>query len=166
MGLYGNIAGGFGMPKMIEITDDNGNTLIGTVTDSEVVFDATRDDVKIGKIFASADGVQEGIDTRTYRTTHAWSLVLPGEDFSILLEEYDEYDYTKFQAMIAEFNTTSLDSTSVSKISINDSVYNVNSTTKLSDVTKNTSSKSIDLNITNNTNNTYIIHYSTYKKEE
>ena len=60
MGLYGHVAGGFGMPKMIEITDDNGNTLIGTVTDSEVVFDATRDDVKIGKIFASADGVQEG----------------------------------------------------------------------------------------------------------
>ena len=83
MGLYGNVAGGFGMPKMIEITDDNGNTLIGTVTDSEVVFDATRDDVKIGKIFASADGVQEGIDTRTYRTTHAWSLVLPGEEIVV-----------------------------------------------------------------------------------
>lgn len=163
--IYGNATGGFGMPKMIEIVDDNGNTLVGAVTDSEVVFDATRDDVKAGKTFASADGVQEGIDTRTYRTTHATQLVLPGEDFSIPLEDNEKYNYTKFQAMIAEFNTTISDSISVEKVSLNDSVYNVNSTTKLSDITKNATSKSIDLNITNNTDNTYIVHYNTYKEE-
>ena len=164
-GLYGNPCGGFGMPKMLEIVDDNGNTIIGTVTDSEVIFDATRDDVKVGKIFASADGVQEGIDTRTYRTTHASKTILPGEQFSIPLEDYEKYNYTKFQAMIAEFNTTQYDSVSVVKISLNDAVYDVNSTIKISDVTKNSSTKSIDLNITNNTNNTYVIHYSTYKEE-
>lgn len=164
-GLYGNPCGGFGMPKMLEIVDDNGNTIIGTVTDSEVIFDATRDDVKVGKIFASADGVQEGIDTRTYRTTHAVQLILPGCSFSIPLSEYDKYDYTKFQAMIAEYNTSKLNSVSINKISLNDAVYNVNSNTKLSDVTKNASSKSIDLNITNDTDNTYIIHYNTYKEE-
>ncbi len=164
-GLYGNPCGGFGMPKMLEIVDDNGNTIIGTVTDSEVIFDATRDDVKVGKIFASADGVQEGIDTRTYRTTHAVQLILPGCSFSIPLGEYDKYDYTKFQAMIAEYNTSKLDSVSINKISLNDAVYNVNSNTKLSDVTKNASSKSIDLNITNDTDNAYIIHYNTYKEE-
>lgn len=164
-GLYGNACGGFGMPKMLEIVDDNGNTIIGTVTDSEVIFDATRDDVKVGKIFASADGVQEGIDTRTYRTTHASKTILPGEQFSIPLDDYEKYNYTKFQAMIAEFNTTQYDSVSVVKISLNDAVYDVNSTIKISDVTKNSSTKSIDLNITNNTNNTYVIHYSTYKEE-
>ncbi len=164
-GLYGNPCGGFGMPKMLEIVDDNGNTIIGTVTDSEVIFDATRDDVKVGKIFASADGVQEGIDTRTYRTTHASKTILPGEQFSIPLDDYEKYNYTKFQAMIAEFNTTQYDSVSVVKISLNDAVYDVNSTIKISDVTKNSSTKSIDLNITNNTNNTYVIHYSTYKEE-
>lgn len=164
-GLYGNPCGGFGMPKMLEIVDDNGNTIIGTVTDSEVIFDATRDDVKVGKIFASADGVQEGIDTRTYRATHASKTILPGEQFSIPLEDYEKYNYTKFQAMIAEFDTTQYDSVSVVKISLNDAVYDVNSTIKISDVTKNSSTKSIDLNITNNTNNTYVIHYSTYKEE-
>lgn len=164
-GLYGNATGGFGMPKMIEIVDGNGSTIIGTVTDSAVTFDATRDDVKVGKVFASNDGVQEGTDTKTYRTTQGCCAILPGKSFSIPLESYDKYDYTKFQGMIAKFNTTMSDSVSVSKIVFENSVYDVNSTTKLSNVTKNTSTKSIDLNITNSTNDTYVVHYSTYKEE-
>lgn len=164
-GLYGNVTGGFGMPKMVEVVDGNGNTLIGTVTDSAVVFDATREDVKVGKIFASNDGVQEGIDTKTYRTTQASRAILPGESFSIPLVSNDRYNYTKFQAMIAKFNITIDDSVSVNKIVFNDAVYDVNSTAKLSNVAKNTLTKSIDLNITNSTSDTYVIHYSTYKEE-
>lgn len=165
-GLYGNVAGGFGYPKTFVLTDSDGNDIAtGVVVGEETVFDATRDDVKAGKIFASNDGIQEGIDTRTYRTTHAAWFVLPGEQFSIPLEDYEKYNYTKFQAMIAELNTTQLDSTSVVKISLNDAVYDVNSTTKISDVTKNSSTKSVDLNITNDTNNIYVIHYNTYKEE-
>lgn len=164
-GLYGNATGGFGIPKMVEIVDGNGNTLVGTVTDSAVVFDATREDVKVGKMFASNDGVQEGIDTKTYRTTQASRAILPGESFSIPLEDNDMYNYTKFQAMIANFNITIDDSVSVNKIVFNDAVYDVNSTAKLSNVAKNTLTKSIDLNITNSTSDTYVIHYSTYKEE-
>ena len=67
--------------------------------------------------------------------------------------------------MIAEFNLTNSDSTSVNKIVFNDAVYNVNSTTKISDVTKNFSTKSIDLNISNSTDKTYVVHYSTFKEE-
>lgn len=164
-GLYGNATGGFGIPKMVEIVDGNGNTLVGTVTDSAVVFDATREDVKVGKMFASNDGVQEGIDTKTYRTTQASRAILPGESFSIPLVSNDRYNYTKFQAMIAKFNITIDDSVSVNKIVFNDVVYDVNSTAKLSNVAKNTLTKSIDLNITNSTSDTYVIHYSTYKEE-
>lgn len=166
MGFYGNATGGFGMPKILEIVDDNGNTIIGTVTDSEVIFDATRDDVKVGKIFASADGVQEGIDTRTYRTIHGTQIVPAGGNFSIKLSDYELYNYTKFQAMIATFNTTQLNSTSVMKVSLNDAVYDVNSNVKISDVTKNSSTKSIDLNIVNNSGNSCVIHYAVYKEEE
>lgn len=164
-GLYGNATGGFGIPKMVEIVDGNGNTLVGTVTDSAMVFDATREDVKIGKMFASNDGVQEGIDTKIYRTTQASRAILPGESFSIPLVSNDRYNYTKFQAMIAKFNITIDDSVSVNKIVFNDAVYDVNSTAKLSNVAKNTLTKSIDLNITNSTSDTYVIHYITYKGE-
>lgn len=163
--IYGNATGGFGMPKMIEITDENGNTVIGAVTDSAINLDATRNDVKIGKKFASNDGISEGTDTKTYRTTYGVKGILPGESFTILLDKYDSYDYTRFQAVIAEFNTTLSDSTSVVQTALNDVVYNVNSATKVSDVSKNLLTKSIDLNITNNTDNTYVIHYMTYREE-
>jgi hypothetical protein len=163
--IYGNATGGFGMPKLIELTDENGNTVIGTVTDSEVALDATRNDVKIGKKFASNDGIGEGVDTKTYRTTHGIKGILPGTTFTIPLDDYDQYDYTKFQAIITEFDTTLFDSTSAVKISLNDSVYNVNSSVKISDVSKNSLTKSIDLNITNDTDNVYVIHYNTYKEE-
>ena len=165
MGLYGNPSGGFGMPKMIEIVDGAGNTLIGTVTDSEVNLDATREDVKIGKTFAANDGIQEGTDTRTYRTTQSSRLILPGSDFSIPLSEYDKYNYTKFQCIIAKFNTSSIDSVETNRIAINDNVYMVNSVDAISQVTKNIDTKSVDLNITNNTDDIYMVHYSTYKEE-
>ena len=163
--IYGNAAGGFGMPKLIEITDIDGNVFVGAVTDSEVNLDATRNDVKIGKKFASNDGISEGIDTRTYRTTQASRLILPGDNFSIPLDKYDIYNYTKFQAVIAEFNTTFADSVKVNRIALNDAVYHVNSSTKISDITKNTLTKSIDFNIVNDTENSYVIHYMTCKEE-
>lgn len=163
--IYGNATGGFGMPKMIELTDDNGNTLLGTVTNSEIALDATRADVKVGKMFASNDGIEEGIDTKTYRTTHASRLIMPGTEFSIPLSECDAYNYTKFQAMISKFNTSFEDSVETVKISINGNVYQTNSLTAVSQVTKNIDTKSIDLNITNNTDDIYVIHYNTYKEE-
>ena len=163
--IYGNVSGGFGMPKTIELTDENGYTVVGAVTGSKVVLTAKPSDVKVGKIAATDEGITEGTDTKTYRTTHGTKGILPGESFTILLDEYDGYDYTKFQAMIAEFNTTLSDSTSIVKTSLNDAVYNVNSAAKVSDVTKNSSTKSIDLNITNNTDNIYVIHYNTYREE-
>lgn len=163
--IYGSATGGFGMPKTLVLTDSNGNEFTGVVTGQKTVFTATKDDVKTGKIFASDEGIQTGEDTRTYRTTHATHLVLPNQDFSIPLAQYDKYDYTKFQAVISEFNTTEFDSLSVEKFVLYDSVYNVNSDDKVSDVTKNEDTKSVDLNITNNTDNTFIVHYNTYKEE-
>lgn len=163
--IYGNVTGGFGVPKLIEITDIDGNVFIGAVTDSKVNLDATRDDVKIGKKFASNDGISEGTDTKAYRTTQASRLILPGDNFSIPLDKYDIYNYTKFQAVIAEFNTTFADSVKVNRIALNDAVYHVNSSTKISDITKNTLTKSVDFNIVNDTENSYVIHYMIYKEE-
>ena len=164
--ISGNMVGSYSqIGKTFILVDEDGMELTGVITENVHVFDATPADVKIGKTFVSDDGVLEGIDTRTYHTTHAVCLILPGENFSIPLEKDNKYDYTKFQAMIAKFNTTEFDSVAVDKVSINDVVYDANSTVKLSDVTKNSLSQSIDLNIANNTDNFYIVHYNTYKEE-
>lgn len=167
MSIYGNMVGGVGsgIGKTLIFEDEAGNQFTGVITENVQVFDATPADVKIGKKFVSDEGVKVGIDTKTYRTDHASYLILPGESFSIPLEKYSQYDYTKFQAMIAVFNTNQLDSVSVNKIVLNDAIFNVESTEKVSDVSKNADTKSIDLNITNDTETTYVIHYNTYREE-
>ena len=165
MAFYGNPVGGFCYPKTFVLTDPNGTEVTGVVVDNLTVFDATPADVRVDKVFASDEGVQTGTDTKTYRTNIGSVYILNGESFSIPLTQNNAYDYTKFTAMIASFNTTYSDSTSVNKVSINNAVYAVNSTVKLSNVTKNSSTKSIDLNIVNNTGSTCVVHFSTYKEE-
>lgn len=166
MNIMGNMVGCGSAPlKSLVIQDVDGTELFGVVTGDEIVFTATKDDVKVGKTFISSEGIQAGEDTRTYRSLHATCCILPNEKFSIPLEKYNQYDYTEFQAMISKFNTTKFDSVSVDKVSLYGEMYDVGSDTKLSDVTKNPTSKSIDLNIINNTNYTYIIHFNTYKEE-
>lgn len=166
MAFYGNPVGGFCYPKTYILTDENGNEMAtGVVVGEKTVFDATPADVRVDKVFASDEGVQVGTDTKTYRTIIGTACILNGENFSIPLDKYEGYDYTKFTAMIAPFNTTELDSVAINKVSVNNAVYTVGSTTKLSDVTKNTLTKSIDLNIVNNTGSTCVIHYSTYREE-
>ena len=165
-GLYGNPIMTSSALNTVLLEDENGNEIAtGVVVGEKTVFTATQNDVKVGKIFASDEGVQEGTDTKTYRTEIGSRTILPNESFSIPFEQYDQYNYTKFSAMISSFNTAISDSTSVNKIVINDAVYAVNSTTKLADVTKNASTKSIDLNIVNDTGATCVIHFSTYKEE-
>lgn len=175
-GLYGNPIMASSALNTVLLEDENGNEIAtGVVVGEKTIFTATQSDVKVGKIFASDEGVQEGTDTKIYRTEIGSCAILPNESFSIPFKlhqtiasnqtQYDQYNYTKFSAMISGFNTTVSDSTSVVKVVINDAVYAVNSTVKLADVTKNTLTKSIDLNIINDTNSTYVIHYSTYKEE-
>ena len=164
--ISGNMVGMYStIGKTLIIVDEEGNELTGVITDNVHVFDATPDDVKVGKKFASSDGVLEGVDTKTYRVTFATYLIFPNENFSIPLQQYDAYDYTQFQAIISTFNTGVTDSTAATKISAYDGVYDVGSNIKISNVTKNSETKSVDLNIVNSTNDIYIIHYNTYKEE-
>lgn len=166
MSISGNLVGSYSqIGKTFILVDSDNNQFTGVVTDNMQVFDATPSDVKIGKTFVSDKGVEKGTDTKTYRTEHSSYLIFPGENFSILLEEYNQYDYTKFQAIIAKFNTSFEDSVNTDKISINDNIYAVNSTDILSNITKNSVTKSVDFNIVNNTDNIYVVHFNTYREE-
>lgn len=166
MNIVGNMVGCYSpMGKTFIIADENGNEITGVCVDEEVVFTATADDIKIGKIAATDEGIVEGTDTKTYRTTQASCLILPGMDFSIPLDKYNIYDYTKFQCIIAKFNTSAVDSIETNRIAINNKVYPVNSVNEISQITKNENTKSVDLNIINNTDEFYMIHYMVYKEE-
>ena len=166
--ISGNMVGSYSqMGKTLVLVDEGGNEFTGVIVDQETIFTAGDNDVREGMVYASDSGVSTGTkDIPAYRTSAGIEIIPPSCAFSILLPRYNQYDYTVFQCMISLANMDNLDaSVETSMISINDAVYEVNSTTKLADVSKNITGQSIDLNINNSSENYYIIHYFTYRQE-
>ena len=58
--ICGNIIGGFAPLKTIVLVDENNNELIGTVVENVTMFDATADDIKLGKVAATDSGIVTG----------------------------------------------------------------------------------------------------------
>ena len=167
MAIYGNPVGGALNAKTFMLEVNGGETEIAaTVVGEETVFDATPNDVRTGKKFATSSGVEVGTkDIPAYRTAQGAVIIKPNENFSIVLEGYSQYDYTKLQCLISKFNTSVDDSVAVDKVVIGDNVYAVNSTIPLASVTKDAATKSIKLNIKNESSVDYVLRYFTYREE-
>lgn len=168
MSISGNLVGSYSqIGKTFVLVDDAGNEFTGVVTDNMQVFDATDNDVRTGKTYVSDIGPSTGTkDIPAYETTKASYIIFAGEDFEIPLVKKNKYDYTQFQCIISKFNTTLNNSVETDRIGLNNCVYLVNSTNALSNITKDHDSKSIRLNIINNSEHDYVVHYFTYKKED
>ena len=167
--IVGNFVGSYSqIGKTFIISDENGVEIAGVVTDKEVIFTANPErDIREGTVAATDDGIVTGSKRiPSYETKRSSRLIRPGMSFSIPLSDGDEYNYTQFQCVIAKRNTSTTDSVEVDKVGIYDVVYPTNSTVALSNITKNDNDKSIDLNIINDTENMYYIHYFTFKEEE
>ena len=167
MAIYGNPVGGALNAKTFMLEVNGGKTEIAaTVVGEQTVFDATPNDVRTGKKFATSSGVEVGTkDIPAYRTAQGAVIIKPNENFSIVLEGYSQYDYTKLQCLISKFNTSVDDSVAVDKVVIGDNVYAVNSTVPLAAVTKDAATKSIKLNIKNESSVDYVLRYFTYREE-
>lgn len=167
--INGNAVGGIvGYGKTFVLTDESGNELTGVVVDEEVIFTADPiTDIREGKVAATDAGVVTGAkDIPAYRTEQGAYMIFDGDEFMLDdMQEYNQYDYTQLQCIIAPFNTTPEDSVASDKIVLNNNVYLTNSATPFASVTKDLENKLIKLNITNNSGNDYIIHYFTYREE-
>ena len=149
------------------LVDDNGNEAVGVVVDNEVVFDATANDIRQGKVAATSEGVTVGSKViPSYHTTEGSRVIPVGSQLDITfgLDELDLYDYTKLQVIICPFRTSLAKSVGAEKVVINDNVYEVGNTISLSVVTKDISSKHINLGISNEGTVPYILRYFTYKE--
>ena len=169
MSIIGNMAGCYSpMGKTFVIIDENGNEITGVVTEQEQIFTATDNDVREGMVYAGDSGVSTGTkNIPAYHTTEGIKIITSGETFSITLNDVsnlNRYDYTKLQAIICPYNTSLSTSVSAEQVVIEDKVYTVQTTVAIADITKNESSKSIELGITNNSSKKYIIRYFTYKE--
>lgn len=164
-GFYGTPVIAPAAINTIQIENSDGSTILGVVTGEETILTATDEDIKIGKIAATDGGIVEGTNTITYETTTSYRLILPGEEFSIPLSNHNIYDYTKFQCIIVAFSSDYSTSVESLAVTVNDSVFSVATSEKISYITKNHNKKSIDLNFTNDTNKIYCIRYFTYHDE-
>ena len=155
------------MPTTVPITTLNGtySTYAIPASVNVAALDATANDIRTGKAAITNSGYQLGEkDIPSFETTEGKKVVLPNQSFSILLSEKDAYNYTGLQIIICLLNTTVDDSVAAEKVVIDNAVYAVNSIIKLSDVVKDVDNKTINLSITNDTENTYVMHYFTNKE--
>lgn len=165
--IVGNSVGGTSPLKTLILQDPSGIEITGVVTESEQVLTAKPSDVRTGCVCVTGDGITTGTkDIPAYRTQRGYTIIKNGNNFTINLPKYDAYDYTQLQCMIAPFNTTVENSVLVDKIVLNNNLFTIGSTKVVSNIIKNTETKSIDFGITNNSGKLYIIFFFTYKEEQ
>lgn len=154
------------IPKSYIFVDENGNEIAGSLVSQETVFDAEENDVREGKVFASELGVKTGTKViPSYNTSEGYSIITPNSEFTIKsLTELDRHNYTKLQAIICPYAGSIADSVAAEKVVIDDGVYVVNSTDALATVIKDDINKHINLGITNESANLYVLRYFTYKE--
>lgn len=163
--IVGNMVGGMPLVKSFILETEDGKEIPAVLTSQEVVFDATKNDIRIGKTAATGDGVTVGEKViPSYHTNEGYKVIRPGSKFTIPLRSMKLYEYTKLQAIICPYNQSLSESVSAEKVAINDNVYEVNSDVSISVIYTDDSNQSIDLGITNNTDKPYILRFFTYKE--
>ena len=165
--IYGNPVGGALNAKTYQLECNGGTAeIMAVVVDEETIFDADVSDVRAGKVFATNNGVKVGTkNIPAYNTCAGYRIIAPNEEFKIVLSASDLYDYTNLQCIICPFNTSISDSVAADRVVIDGNLYEVNSSTVLSEVTKDATEKAIKLGITNDSSSSYIIRLFTYKEE-
>lgn len=151
--------------QMYVLVTEDGKEIPAVLVDELTTFDATANDIRIGKTAATDSGITVGEKVIPgYLAHEGVKLIRPNSSFEIKFTKYDQYDYTLLECMICDFNTDLIDSVSTNKVVIGDNVYDVKSTVVISTVAKNHSEQSIDLGIINDTSEMKILRYFTYKE--
>ena len=147
------------------LVDSDGNEVVATLVDEATVFNATANDIRLGKVAATESGVTTGTkDIPAYHTTEGVEKIPEGSALTIPMFS-DKCQYTKLQALICTFNTLVSDSVATEKVSIDGKVYNVGSTIVLSEVSVDSVNQSINLSLINDSDHPVVIRYFTYKEE-
>lgn len=148
------------------LVDENGTEAYATVVENKVVFDATANDIRLGKTAATGDGVTVGTkEIPPYRAEEGHMTIEPGGALEIPMFS-DMCHYTTLQIIVCAYNTFIDDSVSSEKVAIDNNVYAVGSTTVLSKVTVDSSSQTIKLGLTNDRNYSLVVRFMVIKEDE
>ena len=150
---------------MYLLVDDEGNEIPAVFVENETMFTAEANDIRLGKVAASQNGVVEGTkDIPAYYAEQGLVTVKAGKPIDIPLFS-DMCHYTKLQVIVCAYNTTTKDSVAAEKVVIEDKVYNTGSVTVLSSVTVDSNAQTIKLGLTNDSDNALVVRYMNIKEE-
>lgn len=141
------------------LVDENGNEIPAVLTEEEVDLTATANDIRLGSIAVTDDGVIEGTkEIPPYITTEGMVFVTAGKKFEIKTLG-DNTIFTKLQALFCKSSVIT------DKVCINSKVYPTGSKEVLSTVSVDTDNRIVNFGITNDTTVPYMIRYFTYREE-
>ena len=127
-----------------------------------ITLTATENDIRLGSTAITNEGFVEGTkDIPSYISTTGKKIIQAGSEITIYLPNL--YDYSGLQATISKYNNSISDSVEVVASTIEDSVYEAKSTTKLADISIDTDGTSILLNVTADVKS--VLRYFTMKEE-
>lgn len=148
------------------LVDESGNEIPAVLVDEEVELTATPNDIRMGSVAVTDDGVVTGTkEIPSYHVTEGAVLIPAGSNYSFRIPKKNRYDYTKLQAIICVFNNTISDSVNSEKVCINNKIYPVGSDVEISTITLNHDEQQILLGIVNDEDTPRVLRYFTYKEE-
>lgn len=146
------------------LVDQYGKEYPAVYVDSKTVFDATPNDIRVGTTAATDKGVTVGEkEIPAYHTYQGYRIIMPG---ALVKHTSEDHEYTKLQALLCTYNTNIANSTYTNNVAIDNSVYPVQSTEAVADVTVNYIDGAIEFGIINETTKPQILRYFYYKEEE
>ena len=153
--IIGNMVGGTSKITVVQMEFEDGTVLEGVVADDRPVVDATAQDIRYGKTAITEYGVTEG-EYKAQRAISSFISINSGDACVIPFDD-DTYDYDAFQCVITASGV-------IKYASINNKIISVNGT-EISTITKDVNEQSINLNFTNDSEDTYEILYTTYRDD-
>lgn len=126
-----------------------------------ITLTATENDIRQNTSAITNVGYTEGTkDIPAYHSRTGQKIIQAGQEVAVSIPKHN---YSELQATLSNFNTSINDSVEVVATSIEDSVYEAKSTTKLADITLDDTTETINFGITADVKS--VLRYFTMKEE-
>lgn len=130
------------------LTNANGTKKVFAQLSSKdpITLTATENDIRQNTSAITNTGYTEGTkEIPSYYSSYGYKFVLAGKEATLVIHEAD---YKNLMVTIAPYNSSAENSVAIKYASVDNSMYETNSTSKISNITKDTENEEIKLGVT------------------
>lgn len=165
MPIFNTLGVGGTSKFLITESGDIGGLMRKDADPSKILTANPNEDIRQNKVAITASGKVTGTAIIPSYETSTGQVVVPVDGtLEIHLALNDTYDYTELQCIVCEYDTDIDNSLLDTQKVIGDTLYTTGSKSIVSQVTKDSETKTIQLGITNNLEIPVVIRYFTYKE--